>query len=340
MVEVTKLERDSFRNKVLKSCDTYLEISDKYNLAIGIYQNGKMYVFGNGIEQDYLYDVGSISKTMTAHLILSLVEKGKIDLYSTVDKYIELKRGNYPTVYELLTHTAGYGNLTPCEIVVPSLLKSGYAKKNIYSGCSETNVIKCLEKRNKHKYKNGYGYSDFSYAILAIIASRVTDMNFDILFEKFIKEDLGLSDSWLTFNGKRFPLAVNRNKVLTYWKWETNNPYIASGGVTSSIYEMLKYLKLEIESREKFIINAHKVCSESHSKNSNIMSCIGWHTYKKSNQFWHVGGVGTFRSSMIFNKVKKYGVIVLGNAKGVVGANVHYLAKMIYSELKIKKVKF
>lgn len=75
------------------------------------------------------------------------------------------------------------------------------------------------------------------------------------------------------------------------------------------------------------------------SKKSNIMMCFGWHTYKKSNQLWHVGGVGTFRSSIIFNRVKKYGVVVLGNAKGIVGANVHYLAKMLYSEIKIKKIK-
>ena len=31
-------------------------------------------------------------------------------------------------------------------------------------------------------------------------------------------------------------------------------------------------------------------------------------------------------------------VAVLGNAKGVASANVHYLAKMLYSEMKINKI--
>lgn len=44
--------------------------------------------------------------------------------------------------------------------------------------------------------------------------------------------------------------------------------------------------------------------------------CIGWHTYKRSNQLWHVGGVGTFRSSIIFNKKCRLGVVVLGSSKG------------------------
>ena len=53
-----------------------------------------------------------------------------------------------------------------------------------------------------------------------------------------------------------------------------------------------------------------------------------------------MGGVGTFRSSVIFNKKRKLGVVVLGNSKGVASANVHYLAKMLYSEMKINKINF
>lgn len=65
---------------------------------------------------------------------------------------------------------------------------------------------------------------------------------------------------------------------------------------------------------------------------------MGWHTYKKSNQLWHVGGVGTFRTSVILNKQLRIGVAVLGNAKGKSSANAHYIAKMLYSELKSNKI--
>ena len=67
--------------------------------------------------------------------------------------------------------------------------------------------------------------------------------------------------------------------------------------------------------------------------------CIGWHTYKNSNQLWHVGGVGTFRTSIVINKKQKLGVAVMGNAKGKASANAHYIAKMLYSELKNKRIK-
>ena len=160
------------------------------------------------------------------------------------------------------------------------------------------------------------------------------------LLEEFIIDKLNLKNTTvLCEENNLFPLAVYKNKTFNYWRWNKENPYLASGGIVSNLNDMLKYISLEIESKEPYIFDSHKVCLNSFSKKSNIGMCVGWHTYKKSNQLWHVGGVGTFRSSIIFNKVKKTGVVVLGNAKGIKKANVHYLCKMIYSELKIKKIK-
>ena len=108
--------------------------------------------------------------------------------------------------------------------------------------------------------------------------------------------------------------------------------------MVSSIGDVLKYLAVQIESDAPYIAKAHTVCPESALKRSNHLMCIGWHTYQKSNQLWHVGGVGTFRSSIILNKHRKLAVAVLGNAKGRASANAHYIAKMLYSELKNKRI--
>ena len=102
--------------------------------------------------------------------------------------------------------------------------------------------------------------------------------------------------------------------------------------------DVLRYIALEIESDAACIAAAHTVCKESERKRNNHLACIGWHTYKRSNQLWHVGGVGTFRSSVILNRKQKLGVAVLGNAKGKTSANVHYIAKMLYSEIKNKRI--
>lgn len=74
-----------------------------------------------------------------------------------------------------------------------------------------------------------------------------------------------------------------------------------------------------------------------------VRDCINKYLFLSENQSLTVGiyrGVGTFRSSIILNRPRKIGVVVLGNSKGRASANVHYLAKMLYSEMKIKKIIF
>ena len=335
------LSIDAMRPKVVNSINKYLSLSKNQSLTVGFYRGGRLYVFGNSPDPTkLLYDIGSISKTVTAHLILSLADGGKLALDKSVSDYLDLPKGNYPTLYELLTHTAGYGHLTPVEITVPALLRHGYARRNIYEKCTPSNVIRCLGRRRKRK-QYGYSYSDFPYAILAVVAEAVTGERFSRLIEDFVKNELDMKDTAVTApENLRNPSSAYGKRIIDFWKWNEDNPYIAGGGLVSNVSDMLTYVKHQIQSEREYIRAAHKICEKSMSPKRNLASCIGWHTYKKSNQLWHVGGVGTFRSSVVINRERKIGVVVLGNSKGVSSANVHYLAKMLYSEMKIRKIDF
>lgn len=341
MENIISLNYTALRFKTAEKIKNYLALSNNNRITIGLYKEGKFYVFGNFQEENhYTYDIGSISKTVTAHLVLKLCEDGKLDVNCTVDRYLDLKKGKYPTIYQLLTHTAGYHHLTPVEITLPRLVRSGYARKNPYEDCTAQTVIKCLERRRFVRPRQRYGYSDFASAILAAVAEAVTKRPFAELFEDFIQKDLKLKSTCIEKDkNNRTPLAAKGKKILPFWVWEKDNPYIASGGMVSNIEDVLSYIALQIESDKSYITSAHTVCEESAFKKDNHLMCIGWHTYNHSNQLWHVGGVGTFRSSIIVNKKQKLGVAVLGNAKGRASANAHYIAKMLYSELKNKKIR-
>ena len=335
------LTREAFRPKVVNSINKYLSLSENQSLTVGIYRGGETFVFSNGERPEALcYDVGSISKTMTAHLCLKIAEERSIDLNRSVSDFIELPRGNYPTLYQLLTHTAGYGHLTPAEITVPSLLRHGYSRRNIYEGCTRECVVESLARR-KNRSSSGYSYSDFPLAVIAVALENITGEPFADLIESFVQGDLGMKNTVISLPEQlRAPRSALGRRTVDFWRWERDNPYIAGGGLVSTVGDMLGYIALQITSNAPYIKNAHRLCQESVSEKSDIATCIGWHTYKKSNQLWHVGGVGTFRSSIIVNKPRKIGVVALGNSKGASSANVHYLAKMLYSELKIRKINF
>lgn len=335
-----QIQQEIFNKKLNTSINKYLSLSDKQSLSIGIYHKGDMYYYNNDGKLEYKYDMGSISKTIISHLILDLYYKGKLDLNDRVDKYLDLKKGNYPTILELLTHRAGYNHVTPIEIIFPRLLTGRYSKKNLYRNCTKETVLKCLERRRHRKIKtHKYNYSDFSTAILSIVIESILGVSFKDALEDFVFNKLDLKETKLT-SFDRSPKAILGKKEIPFWEWKSDNPYISSGGLITNIEDMLKYIKLQIESNEDYIVNAHTPQEYKKTKKETLGICIGWHTYEKSNQLWHVGGVGTFRSSIIVNKVKKIGVIVLGNTIGVRSANVHYLAKVVYGNLKHNKIKF
>ena len=126
----------------------YLQLSPNNCLAIGVlFPDGAIgYYTSPGIQADSLFDIGSISKTFTAQVILKLVSEKKLSLSDSVDAFLPLPKGDYPTIEMLLTHTAGYKHLTPVEITVPSLLIKSYARANVYRGIQEKAVIKEKKK--------------------------------------------------------------------------------------------------------------------------------------------------------------------------------------------------
>lgn len=331
---------NAFKPKTIEVYNKYFNLSNNQCISIGIYKNGELYQLDNKTNEDEcFYDIGSIAKTFTSHLVLKLVSLYQLDINETIDRYLPLKEGNYPTIYNLLTHTCGYTYVTPISITLKSLLTKNYYKKNIYYGVSKSDVIKALESRRKKKTKNHkYSYSDFTYAVLACLVEQLTKRPFNEVILDFIHNDLNLKNICLG-KDNRYPLSVNKRKTYPFWQWNNDNPYIASGGLTSNLSMMMNYLKLEIESNEKYILNSHEICLESFTKKNNIGTSLGWHTYKNTNQYWYVGGVGTFRSSLIFNRKRRIGVCVMGNSKGIYGANIYHLAKIIYKDLRTNKIK-
>ena len=121
-----------FSQKALGTIDAYLGRSSTNEVALGIIFKDKSvgYYTSDGVTETSRFDVGSISKTFTAQIILGLVCEGRLSLDDTADAYLPLRRGKYPTIAQLLTHTAGYGHLTPLEITLPRLIAKRYILKN------------------------------------------------------------------------------------------------------------------------------------------------------------------------------------------------------------------
>ena len=262
-----------FSGKAFESIDRFLNRSPKNVLAVGVIFKDKSWgcYFSEGISSQTRFDIGSISKTFTAQLILKLVNQGKISLDASVDRYLPLPKGVYPSIRNLLTHTAGYGHLTPWEITLPALLTKRYTRANPYRWADGNAVIRALSRRNRFKDHGTYGYSDFAYGVLAVVAERVTGEPFHALLTQLIREDYGLDHTEAYPTAPRCPVFAG-NREIEPWHWDKTNPYIAGGGVVSTLEDMLQYAKIQIESHLPQVLQGQQLYEPSLSAQQRVLS--------------------------------------------------------------------
>ncbi len=105
-----------FDEKINLLINEYVNKNKYSRLSIGIIVNNKKYYFNyNHIgrtDECYDYEIGSITKTITAQLVMKYASEGLLQLDRQAGDYLGIE-GEYPTIYELLTHTSGYRFLTP-----------------------------------------------------------------------------------------------------------------------------------------------------------------------------------------------------------------------------------
>ena len=123
---------DDIISKIIKkNGDKFVKSKNISAVSIGIYKDGRTYTehFGEVVKgknnppnDKTIYEVGSISKTITGYLVAKAVLEKKIKLEDDIRIYLE---GNYPnleyngapiTIKHLMTHTSGLHTFLPSSM--------------------------------------------------------------------------------------------------------------------------------------------------------------------------------------------------------------------------------
>ncbi len=322
-----------FDDRINLLIDNYVNKNKYSKLSIGIIINNKKFCFNydnhGQTSECYDYEIGSITKTITAQLVMKYVTEGLLELDRQSGYYLGVE-GEYPTIYELLTHTSGYRFITPLRFTLKTL--PFYAKKNIYQNINHDKVLEAFKKRKKRK-KHNYAYSDFNYAVLALIVEKISHKPIKEALDEFIKNQFKMTNTHILTDFCPNTDAVYKNKVIARWKWNKDNPYIAAGGVSSTVMDMVKYMEFQLNSEKDYVQKCHVINNQIKKRKDRLLTCPGWHAYKNGKHLWHIGRVGCYSSSIIISKNKNIGVIGLGNSFNKKEYNVNYLVKMIYDYL-------
>ena len=149
------------------------------------------------VTPETLFQAASNSKSLTAMVVLRLVEQGKLDLDSDVNKWLiswkvpenEFTKDQKVTVRRLLAHTAGVSNPGfigyPVDKPLPTLRQILDGEKP-----ANSNPIRVeLKPGTKFLYSGG------GYVILAQLIMDVTGKSFPEVMQKMLLEKLGMTHS-------------------------------------------------------------------------------------------------------------------------------------------------
>lgn len=169
-------------------------------ISLGVWYQGELYQAASGVlnvetkveaTTDSVFQVGSLTKMVTASLIMRLVDSGLIDLDCPVKTYLKDFRvadpyaSDHVTVRHLLNHTSG--------------LAGDFFPENDRTGgdAIARYVDRCFFLPQVHPLGKMHSYSNSGYVIAGRILEVVMGVSwFDIVKEQFIKP-LGLSQTFI-----------------------------------------------------------------------------------------------------------------------------------------------
>ncbi len=230
-----------------KNLDTFVQGKIKKaeipGLSVAFIRNGKLDEIKNygyydveqnkPVTENTIFQIASVSKTITATAVMQLVEKGLIDLDGDINRYLPfpIRHPEYPdtplTIRMLLTHTSGIANNW-------DVYESFYTTSS-GGGDSPVSLEQFVEgflspggtwydpQNNFVPGKPGTvaNYSNPAYALLGYLVEEVTQMPFDDYCKKAIFEPLEMDrTAWLLKDTdlleKAIPYDLKNNPLPHY----------------------------------------------------------------------------------------------------------------------------
>ncbi|MEL6671039.1 MAG: serine hydrolase domain-containing protein [Bacteroidota bacterium] len=277
---------------------------------IGVVREGDLLSWRN--LKARVFEIGSISKVLTSHMLVSSIRKGYVDsLRQPIAAFLPVKMAEQPpiTFWHLASHTAGL------PTVPTNYTGNIFTYKNPYRKYDEVKLLSYLQKGLEIDSTVGgqYRYSNAGMGLLGYTLARARNVSYESMLQADIVGPLGLTRT-TTQRDRLEPFLVppqNFNgKPTSHWDMGI---LAGAGGILSTTEDLSKYVTWAFQR----LLGADKVMGErTFSIGERYDMALGWHIAKhtvKTPILWHNGGTGGFKSAMGIHPEKKVAVIILTN---------------------------
>ncbi len=223
-------------------------------VAVGVYHGDKVFTQGFGVtnlthplqvDDDTLFQIGSITKTFVGTMIMMLVEAGKLDLDEPIKTYLpgfkvqDEEASSKATLRHLFTHTAGW---------VGDWFPSGIDQG---AGAVEQYVKTMVDDPQDTPLGELISYNNAGYNLAGRILEGVTGKVFSELIKEMIFEPLEMSHTYtLPWDVMTHRYASGHSPkdegVEVASPWYIGRASGPAGGIITSVKDMLKYIKFQL----------------------------------------------------------------------------------------------
>ena len=312
--------------KIEALVNIYVRKYDIPAINLGIVINGEMTFINKGVynrnsdkkvNNEAVFQLGSVSKMLTGVVINSLVKEGKINLEESIVSYLPnelpsktLDKLRPITVRDLLHHRSGLPRSSKV------ILKHKKGNDAYLYGYTEEDFIKDL---NKMKVKPAAGekfrYSNFGYGLLGYIAERVTGESYEDLLKKHLSEQYSMTNTSTKVPTKNLvqPYRKDNRKVETQaWNLGKCTP---GGGIYTTVADMTRLLSQQIEVYVATETQSPLYSTRDKRPQTGVSYGFGLFDFGNGD-FGHDGDLDGFASAYWFRPEAKMGFMYLTSSGG------------------------
>lgn len=290
----------------------------KFNGCVLVAEGNVVFRYANGLRDartmervglETRFPILSITKTLTATVVLKLQEEGRLSVRDKLSKYIpDFPNGNKITIHHLLSHTSGIHNYSDNIGVEDSLLTNYPMPKEKMLHYIQSQPVDFAPGKN-------YSYNNSGYYLLGLIIEKVTGKPYETVVREIIFEPLEMKHSGFDFLG--LPDSVkakgyqflDAERVVPYKHFDSTYAY-AAGSIYSTIADMHKWARA-IASQQ--ILSAKSWDAAFKPKMNGYG--YGWMIGQFSGNRYvrHSGGYPGYMSEFIYYPDKDVTIIILNN---------------------------
>jgi len=294
------------------------DLPNHAQLSIAIIQNGKTSYYGikkindtikPAENEQFIFEIGSITKVFTSTVLASLAEDQKIKLTDEINSYYPFAFHNKLrlTFESLANHTSG----------LPRLPENLDLSNNInpYKHYGKTEIEAYLKSfvKVKNEQPRTYSYSNIGAGLLGYTLGLSQKTTFQQLLQKRIFDKYNMTNSLVSSQGlgNRLIKGLNKNgEIVSNWDFDA---LFGAGGILSTSEDLARFATAQFNPENKALELTRKTTFEI---KGDTKIGLGWHIVASSNGgnlFWHNGGTGGYSSSIIMKVKEKMAVIILSN---------------------------